>query len=72
MMDQWAENRLADFNLWAAGVGASAKLKASLDERLAHETSTRGIVTNLLVLLQSIIHECYEIGKPSGVWLPKI
>lgn len=27
----WAENRLADFNLWAAGVGASAPTQASLD-----------------------------------------
>lgn len=41
MNKEWAENRLADFNIWAAGVGASAKQKASPEERLAFEPQVR-------------------------------
>ncbi|CZR51217.1 uncharacterized protein PAC_01092 [Phialocephala subalpina] len=59
---EWAENRLADFNLWAAGVGASVKSRASLDERLAFEPEVRALVVNLLITLKAFIEQCKEIG----------
>lgn len=60
----WAENRLAEFNLWAAGVGASAvKQRNSLDKRLAVETDVRDVVTNLLITLKAFIEECKKLGR---------
>ena len=59
----WAENRLADFNLWVAGVGASAKRRASLDERLALEPEVRAVVTNLLITLKVLVEKCKELGS---------
>ncbi|KAJ4024603.1 WD repeat-containing protein 88 [Fusarium irregulare] len=58
MKNEWAENRLADFNLWASGVGASVKGKASLDARLATRPDARDVVANLLQVLTGAIEEC--------------
>ncbi|KAK5000610.1 WD repeat-containing protein 88 [Elasticomyces elasticus] len=58
----WAENRLADFNLWAAGVGAFSQRKASLDERLAFQPDAVAVVVNLLVLLAELVERCKELG----------
>ncbi|MCJ1349815.1 hypothetical protein MMC31_008056, partial [Peltigera leucophlebia] len=60
--NEWAENRLAEFNLWAAGVGASMKQRASLDKRLAFETDVRDVVTDLLITLKAFIEECRKLG----------
>jgi len=62
MEEEWAENRLADFNLWANGVGALATGRASLDSRLGFKPEVQGVVTNLLYLLKDIVDECYKIG----------
>ncbi|KAF3131809.1 hypothetical protein TWF703_007528 [Orbilia oligospora] len=48
----WAENRLIDFNLWAAGAGVSAKGKLSLDQRLSTKPDVQSTLVNLLKLLQ--------------------
>ncbi|KAF9779083.1 hypothetical protein IL306_002663 [Fusarium sp. DS 682] len=58
----WAENRLADFNLWAAGVGASAKTKASLDWRLHYQPKARIVLVSLLITLRDFIEECKDRG----------
>ncbi|KAF8866589.1 hypothetical protein BDZ45DRAFT_578657, partial [Acephala macrosclerotiorum] len=60
---EWAENRLADFNLWTAGVGASVKSRASLDERLAFEPEVRALVVNLLTTLKAFVEQCKELGS---------
>ncbi len=62
MKDEWAENRLADFNLWAAGSGAFAGQRASLDDRLAYEQDTKTLVVNMLTLLYSCISACCQTG----------
>ncbi|KAK4444752.1 hypothetical protein QBC34DRAFT_334438, partial [Podospora aff. communis PSN243] len=62
----WAENRLADFDLWAAGVGASAKQRASLDWRLYFQPQARIVVTNLLVTLREFIQQCRVLGCDDG------
>ena len=62
MHHEWAENRLADFNLWAAGVGASAEGRASLDSRLIFEPDVKTLVVNLLILLNGTVGECQELG----------
>lgn len=58
----WAENRLADFNFWAAGVGASAPTQASLDWRLYFQPHARIVLTNLLVTLRQFVELCKELG----------
>lgn len=39
---EWAQNRLADFNLWCAGLGALAKGRVSLDHRLQEKIFNSG------------------------------
>ncbi|KAL4804113.1 hypothetical protein BDV18DRAFT_162522 [Aspergillus unguis] len=56
--DEWARKRLADFNLWAAGSGASASDRASLDQRLTRHPSVKSVVVNLLCLLQALLSRC--------------
>jgi hypothetical protein len=60
---EWVENRLADFNLWAAGVGASAKESLSLDSRLVCEPGMRTVVIDLLKTLMVYVHQCKNIGR---------
>lgn len=45
------ENRLADLNIWADGVGALAKPGASLDSRLQGRVKDLALVKNVLVML---------------------
>lgn len=63
MVDEWAENRLADFNLWAAGLGASAKPEVSLDTRLINDPGARDVVIGLLLTLKAYIEQCERLGK---------
>ncbi|KAM0345648.1 hypothetical protein ACHAPU_006302 [Fusarium lateritium] len=57
---EWAENRLAEFKLWAGGVGAFASDRASLDARLAVEWETKSLVTSILILLRACIERCWS------------
>ncbi|KAK8876779.1 transcription factor Zn C2H2 protein [Apiospora arundinis] len=63
---EWAENRLADFNLWANGIGAFAGHRASLDERLSRDPDTRSIIIHVLELLQSCVQQCQSLEKSSA------
>lgn len=63
--NEWAENRLAEFNLWATGIGVSEKQRASLDERLIFEIEVRDVITNLLITLKAFIEECKKLGRLS-------
>nr|RBQ96747.1 hypothetical protein FVER53263_13503 [Fusarium verticillioides] len=58
MKEGWAENRLADMNLWASGVGALARPKASLDRRLEFQPKARLVLSNLLLTLERFIEVC--------------
>lgn len=62
MKGKWAENRLGDFNLWASGLGASARNRASLDARLALRSDTRDTIANLLRLLNTVVVKCIALG----------
>ncbi|KAK8092842.1 hypothetical protein PG999_014429 [Apiospora kogelbergensis] len=64
---EWAENRLADFNLWANGIGAFAGHRASVDDRLSHDPDTRNIIAHVLGLLQSCIQQCLSIANSSTI-----
>lgn len=59
----WAENRLADFNLWASGVGASATTQASLDWRLHYQPKARIVLVSLLVALKEFVEQCNDLGE---------
>jgi hypothetical protein len=61
--DRWAENRLADFNVWDAGLGASSSRRASLEDRLASKTHVRTAVLNLLILYCNAIEVVEKLGK---------
>lgn len=61
--NDWAENRLAEFKLWAARFGASIEVQNSLDKRLAFEPELRAVLSNLLVLLKGFIEQCKELGR---------
>src|SRR5436190_7133154 len=63
MEDEWAENHLADFNLWVSGTGASARGRASLDLRLALKPEARDVIANLLYLLARVINKCKKLGQ---------
>ncbi|KAK4169927.1 hypothetical protein QBC43DRAFT_306852 [Cladorrhinum sp. PSN259] len=60
--DGWAENRLADFNLWAAGVGAGVTHQASLDRRLDFHPKVRLVLTGLLMTVTTIFGQCKAIA----------
>lgn len=56
--NEWAENRLADMELWISGTGACARGRAALDSRLASRPEARDVIANLLYLLGNVIDEC--------------
>ncbi|ATZ50645.1 hypothetical protein BCIN_06g01390 [Botrytis cinerea B05.10] len=60
--NEWAENRLADFNLWASGIGASTRSRASLDSRLALRPETRNVIANVLRLLAETVDKCKKLA----------
>ncbi|OAL51267.1 hypothetical protein IQ07DRAFT_631168 [Pyrenochaeta sp. DS3sAY3a] len=62
----WADNRLSDFNLWDAGIGASAKDAMSLDRRLCHDMSARDVVAGTLITLAAWMATCIEIATLPG------
>lgn len=63
MVDEWAENRLADFNIWIFGTGATARGKASLDSRLAARPETKDIIVELLHHLGVLTRQCKDFGR---------
>ncbi|KAL3479410.1 hypothetical protein BJX99DRAFT_222568, partial [Aspergillus californicus] len=63
VLEEWAENCLADFNLWANGAGALKVGKASLDARLSSNLDAKIFVVSLLQMLQSFVEKCLEIGS---------
>ncbi|KAL3481490.1 hypothetical protein BJX99DRAFT_148515 [Aspergillus californicus] len=65
--NQWAENRLADFSLWADGVGALAGSRASLDSRFQSQPRELALVKGTLVMLHGFLDQCVhsaENGDP--------
>ncbi|KAL7936122.1 hypothetical protein V8C35DRAFT_250369 [Trichoderma chlorosporum] len=67
MQNEWAENRRLDFNLWAAGLGASSASASSLDQRLANQPAARSVVLGLLSSLEMLIHNCIEITHGESI-----
>ena len=60
---EWADNRIADFNLWASSIGALAAKRASLDARLETQPDLLTFVINLVKLLDLLIQDCIELGR---------
>lgn len=71
MEDEWAENSLANFRLWAAGLGIFAG-KDSLDERLSVDLLTRNVVKGLLILLKGLIDNCKALGEFRHITLDRL
>lgn len=66
MKDDWAENRLMDFDLWAAGAGALAEPAVRLDQRLASQPHVRIVVLSLLSTIEAYAEVCRNLGKGFG------
>lgn len=66
MADEWAENRLADFNVWIFSMGATARGRASLDSRLAARPRTGEIIIELLRLLDGLVCQCRHFDQDTG------
>ena len=62
MKGEWGENRLADFNLWVSGAGATARGKSCLDARLRHDVDGYNLLVNLLQMLGVLVRKCIEEG----------
>lgn len=54
MRQQWARNRLIDFNLWAASVGLFAGRKNALDYRLAQYPDVSRVLLSLMSTLADL------------------
>jgi hypothetical protein len=61
---RWAENRLAEFNAWAANNGATAHPLASLDMRLSVQPTARLFLAYLIRTLQNFVEQCKRLGRP--------
>ncbi|RSL53220.1 hypothetical protein CEP54_010490 [Fusarium duplospermum] len=59
----WAENRILDFNLWAAGIGALSTSRSSLDKRIASQPAVRSVVLGLLSALKTLTQHCLDLGS---------
>ena len=58
----WAENRLADFDLWVIEIGALSRPEASLDRRLASYHEVSSVVVSLLTIFASFLETCHDLG----------
>ncbi|KAH8898151.1 hypothetical protein GQ53DRAFT_881155 [Thozetella sp. PMI_491] len=58
MRESWVEVRMSDFNLWAAGVGATAGRRASLDTRLQALPDELTTLKHLLSSLKKSLADC--------------
>ncbi|KAG7289731.1 hypothetical protein NEMBOFW57_006107 [Staphylotrichum longicolle] len=57
------ETRLADFRLWADGVGALAKAGVSLDSRLQGRVNDLALVKNILIMLANSLDYYMNLAK---------
>jgi len=57
--EEWLINRLADFELWATGIGAVLRNRSSLDSRLRDRPDIRDVMGGLIHSLQDILQQ-YE------------
>ncbi|KAK5200380.1 hypothetical protein LTR92_000923 [Exophiala xenobiotica] len=69
MEREWAENKLADFNLWASGIGAAAEHgdKISLDSRLNGKPALFDVFLRLLEMLLTCLEECQSLSASVSV-----
>lgn len=63
---EWAENRLAEFKMWAQTTGAFAGEKASLDARLALEPDVQNLVMSMLILLHGCVERCEKLSQTTS------
>lgn len=56
--DDWIGRRLADFNLWAAGIGASTKGHASLDHRVRDRPDVKNVFIGILNTIKESAELC--------------
>lgn len=63
LKEAWAEDRLADFNIWDASMAASSASRSSLENRLESKPLIRNVVLNILNVLYETISHCKDLGN---------
>ncbi|UPK92538.1 hypothetical protein LCI18_003473 [Fusarium solani-melongenae] len=63
VVKDWTENRILDFNLWAAGIGALSTSQSSLDKRLTSQPAVRSVLLGLLAALRTLAQDCLDLGN---------
>lgn len=68
MRESWAENRLAEMNLWASNLGVLADNEASLNQRLQSQTTSRLVSITLLLILHDLVENAinHALNQASG------
>lgn len=66
---EWAENRLADFNVWDSDLAASSDGQASLENRLFLKPQLRTAVLTVLLLYKQSIDLCIDLGTISAIFV---
>lgn len=56
--DDWIGKRLADFNLWAAGIRASTTGHASLDHRVRDRPDVKNVLLGILGTTKESAEQC--------------
>ena len=64
---QWAQDRLIDYNHWAAGVGLFARMNNALDHRLHDHPDAAGVLISLLDMLSTLFIRYLKTCKATRV-----
>lgn len=67
-VQHWGQGRMADFNLWAAGIGANSDSITSLEVRLSR---SQGIIGTLILLLESVEVALGKVMRRSNLPRPR-
>lgn len=66
MYSEWAENRLADFDLWCASTGASTTGELSLDHQWHTIPEVRAMVIDSLSTVKTVLQNCIDEGTDTS------
>ena len=59
---EWLINRLADFDLWAAGIGAAVDHSGSLDHRLKDRSDLAEVISTLIETIYKTTAQMVGLG----------
>ena len=66
MHSEWAEHRLADFDLWCASTGASATGELSLDHQWHATPEVCAMFIDSLSMVKTVVQKCMDEGTETS------